>query len=288
MKHTVGVIIPTFQAAKHLPLCLPPLMNSPLKPRVLVIDSSSTDGSVILAQSMGAETLVIPRAEFNHGATRERGRRHLNTAIAVMITQDAYATSPQMLENLVAPIMSGKASISYGRQLPHIGAGPLAAFSRSFNYPEESQLRSLKDISTYGAYTFFCSNSCAAYSNQALDVIGGFPSVLFGEDTIATALLLHHGHRIAYTAEAEVRHSHDYTLRQEFERHVDMGYTRWIYKKLLSSGEGEGKRGKAYVYALMKELWSTFPSLIPYALAQTAAKWGGYQLGRLQGMRDRR
>lgn len=285
MKKTVGVIIPTFQAAKHLPFCLPPLVNSPLKPRVLVIDSSSTDNTVSLAESMGVETLVIPQAEFKHGATRERGRRHLNTTIAVMVTQDAYATSPQMLEKLIAPIMSGKASISYGRQLPHIEAGKLAAFSRSFNYPEESQLRGLEDISTYGGYTFFCSNSFAAYCNEALDEIGGFPSVLFGEDTIATALLLRQGHRIAYRADAEVRHSHDYTLRQEFKRHVEMGHARWIYKELLASKQGDGSRGKAYVKELMKELWSTSPFLIPYAVMQTAAKWGGYQLGRLQARR---
>src|ERR1700730_8703057 len=97
MHASVGVVIPTFQAAKHLPHCLPPLLQSPLKPRILVIDSSSTDGTVAIAREMGVETLVIPQNEFNHGMTREKGRRHLQTHISVMLTQDAYASSPDAL-----------------------------------------------------------------------------------------------------------------------------------------------------------------------------------------------
>ncbi|HEY4831864.1 MAG TPA: glycosyltransferase family 2 protein, partial [Waddliaceae bacterium] len=57
----------THNAKHHLPCCLPPLLQSSLKPRVLVVNSSSNDGTVEQAQSLGAETLVIPRADFNHG-----------------------------------------------------------------------------------------------------------------------------------------------------------------------------------------------------------------------------
>ena len=78
---SVGVIIPTYQAAKDLPFCLPPLLSSPLKPRILVIDSSSTDSTVQIAQEMGVETIIIPKSEFNHGKTREKGRKFLNACL---------------------------------------------------------------------------------------------------------------------------------------------------------------------------------------------------------------
>lgn len=277
---SIGVLIPTFQAAKHLPFCLPPLIQSPLKPRILVLDSSSSDGTEKLAASMGVETLTIPQREFNHGLTREKGRRYLGTDIVVMITQDAYATSPQMLENLVRPLMTKQASVSYARQLPHLGAGVFASFARQFNYPASSHIRSLDDVQTFGVYTFFCSNSCAAYLNSALDEIEGFPSVLFGEDTIVVAKLLHAKHRIAYVAEAEVRHSHDYTLKQEFCRHFDMGLARHSFQSLLSLAGKDTVRGKAYVKALLKTLQQHNPSLIPYAVLQTAAKLLGYRIGQ--------
>lgn len=279
MYPSVGIVIPTFQAAKHLPHCLPPLLHSSLKPRVLVIDSSSTDNTIAIAHSMGAETLIIPQKEFNHGTTREKGRKYLNTSIIIMVTQDAYATSSNMIGQLIKPLVEQRASIAYARQLPHKGAGFFATFARQFNYPATSHIRSLNDIAIHGIYTFFCSNSCAAYLNSALDEIGGFPAVLFGEDSVVTAQLLHRQHHIAYVAEAQIRHSHDYTLKQEFCRHFDMGLARHTYRELFKSGGSDSQRGKIYVQALLKELWHASPSLIPYALLQTLAKWGGYRLG---------
>lgn len=279
-QHSIGIVIPTYQAAKHLPHCLPPLINSPLKPKILIIDSSSTDGTASIARSMGVGVQIIPQRIFNHGSTREMGRQHLGTAFIVMMTQDAYACSTSMLEYLIAPLLTKKASVSYARQLPHIGSSIFATFPRSFNYPPISHIRSIEDVENYGVYTFFCSNSCAAYVNAALEEIQGFPPVLFGEDTIAVAKLLHKKHKIAYVAEAEVRHSHDYTLRQEFSRHFDMGLSRQAFHDLIAIGGKDTKRGKMYVKGLLAELWKNAPLKIPYALMQTVIKLCGYRLGQ--------
>lgn len=277
---SIGIVIPTFQAAKHLPRCLPLLLQSKLKPRILVLDSSSTDDTVAIAKEMGVEVLVIPKHEFNHGNTRELGRRHLGTDIVVMITQDAYTNSVHMLEELVKPLTQKQASVSYGRQIPHHGADFFEAFPRQFNYPSHSHIRCLQDVHSYGVYTFFCSNSCAAYLNSALDEIGGFPAVLFGEDTLVVAKLLHRQHKIAYVASAEVRHSHGYTLKQEFRRHFDMGIARQSFKHLIEVAGSETKRGKTYFKTMLRELKKVNPQLIPYAICQTAVKFCAYRLGK--------
>ena len=277
---SIGVVIPTYQAAKHLPHCLPPIIQSPLKPRILIIDSSSTDNTVAIARKYGVETLIIPQSEFNHGLTRELGRKHLQTDIVVMITQDAYATSSVMLEELIHPIATRQASIAYARQIPHKNAQFFEAFPRSFNYPMNSHIRGIQDCAEYGIYTFFCSNSCAAYLNKALDEVGGFPSVLFGEDTIVVAQLLHRHHKIAYTATAEMHHSHHYSLKQEFHRHFDIGFSRHTYRSLIEIAGKDTRRGKDYFKCLIKELCRTKPMLIPYAILQTASKFLGYRLGQ--------
>lgn len=280
MSESIGIVIPTFEAAKHLPHCLPPLVQSPLKPRILIIDSSSKDETILIAKKFNIETIIIPQSEFNHGLTREKGRVYLKTDIVVMITQDAYPTSIDMLELLVMPLLTKKASVSYARQIPHEGAKFFESFPRSFNYPYKSQIRSLKDIPEQGVYTFFCSNSCAAYLNSALDEIGGFSYVLFGEDTVAVAKLLHKNHHIAYVAEAQVKHSHRYTLKQEFCRHFDIGLARHSYKNLISSAGKDSKRGKAYFKAMLRTLKNNHPALIPYACLQTLVKLIGYRLGQ--------
>lgn len=282
MKNTysIGVIVPTLNAASRLKRCLTPFLQSPLNPKILVIDSSSTDETIEIAKQLQVETLLIPQKEFNHGLTREKARQHLATDIVVMVTDDAFATTPSTLEILIEPLVRNQASISYARQLPRENAGFFEAFPREFNYPEVSHLRSLSDSNQWGVYTFFCSNSCAAYLNSALDEIGGFPNVSFGEDTVVTAKLLRRGHKIAYVAEAEVIHSHHYTLLQEFKRYFEIGAARKTNQELLSCNSGDSKRGASLVKAMFKRLIKEKPSLLPLAMLNISAKALGYYLGR--------
>lgn len=274
---SVGVVIITHNARHHLPHCLPPLIQSPIKPKILLVNSSSTDGTVELAKQFGVETAVIPRKEFNHGATREWARKKIGTDIVVMITPDAYAQNKDVLTTLIRPIVEKKAVCAYAKQIPHHNADLFETFPRDYNYPETSHIRSIADLSKHGVYTFFFSDSFGAYLNSALDEIGGFTPVLTGEDTVACAKLLHKGHKVAYVAEARVHHSHRYSLKQEFKRHFDTGLARNTYRHLIAS---DTARGKDYVKALFKHLVEQRKfHLIPYAFFQCTAKWLGYKIG---------
>lgn len=281
---SIGVVFITYNAKHHLSRCIPPLLNSPLKPRVLVLNSSSKDGTVEEAAQLGCEVLVIPRNEFNHGDSRNVARRYLNTDIVVMMTPDAYAVDHHMLERLVNPIITGQVAMAYARQIPHDNAGPLEAFSRSFNYPAESYIREMDDLVSKGVQTFFCSNSCAAWDNRLLESIGGFSSVLTGEDTLATAMLLKKGCKVAYVAEAVVKHSHDYSIWQEFCRYFDTGYVRKeqnLINELVQQAGRDEKRGKAFVKAQLKEAWKKHPKLLPKIVFSNIAKYMGYRIGAM-------
>ncbi len=277
---SIGIAFITHQAKYHLKQCLPPFLNSPLKPRVLVVNSSSQDGTVELAKELGAEILIVPRSHFNHGATREQARKHLHTDIVVMATPDAYALDTQVLERLIDPLLKQQASVSYARQIPHDGADIFEAFPREFNYPIQEEMRSIADLEHKGVYTFFCSDTCAAYWNGALDEVDGFKPVLFGEDTVVVAKLLKKGHKIAYAANAIVKHSHRYSLKQEFHRHFDIGLARRSYADLLQGAGKDSQRGKQFAKQLLKHLVKEHPHLIPYALLQIGVKLAGYKIGR--------
>jgi rhamnosyltransferase len=276
---TVGVIIPTLHAAAHLPRNLPQIRAAACAPQVLVVDSCSQDNTVALAQQLGARTIVIDRRLFNHGATREWARRQLQTDIIVMLSQDVYPTGPADVDRLIAPIVRGQAAVSYGRQVAGKEAGFFERFRRDFNYGPDSQLRSLEDASQYGVGTFFCSNAFSAYLNAALDQIGGFEPVLTHEDAIAAARLLRHGYRIAYVADAIVEHTHHRSLWQEMRCYWEAGYVRSEHHRLLSFGAGHEEHGRRYARSLLKTVAHRRPWLIPYALAELAAKWTGFQLG---------
>jgi GT2 family glycosyltransferase len=279
---SIGVAFITHCAKRHLASALPSILSSPLKPRLVVVNSSSNDGTVEEAERLGAETLVIPRSEFNHGTTRELARHYLGTKVVVMMTPDAYAVDNTLIEKLTAPIRNGEAAASYARQIPHDGADIFEAFPRHFNYPAQSHIRGIGDLERYGSYLFFCSDTCAAYLNSALDEVGGFQPVLTGEDSYAVAKLQMAGHRIAYVADAVVKHSHRYTLMQEFRRYFDTGLCRHEHRALLADVVGgDGKRGQRFAKEFFVYLARRAPYKLPYGLFQTAMKWAGYKLGAL-------
>lgn len=280
-KLSVGVAIVTYKDKRHLEKCLPPLINSPVKPKVLVFNSTSNDGTVELAKKLGAETLVIPRNEMNHGWAREISRKTLGTDIVVMMTPDAYA-APDMLEKVIEPITSGEAVISYPKQIPHPGTNIVSVYSRKFNFPNESNIRSIKDAKKYGVYTAFCSDACTAYLNSALDKIGGFRWLLAGEDAVAASMLLKNGYKIAYVADSVVEHSHNYTPLKEFKRHFDTGMYRKRWHKILDlGGGGDQARGTSYAITMFLFILKKQPWMLPTAFLQLTMGWLGYHFGQI-------
>jgi rhamnosyltransferase len=278
---SIGVVVVTHRARAHLTRCLAPLFRSPLRPRVLVVNSSSGDGTVELARDLGAETLTVARQDFNHGLTRELARRRLGTEVVVMLTPDAYPLGDDFVARLTAPLRQGGASVAYGRQVAGEGMGLLERFGREFSYPATSHLRGAADWAEHGSYTRFCSNACAAWSSRALDAIGGFKPTLVSEETVAVAELLVRGERVAYVAEAVVEHAHRHDLAGAFRRQFDIGYTRRLHADLLLAGEGDGARGRRFAAMLLARARREAPGELPRILGQLAASWAGYRVGLL-------
>lgn len=275
----VNIVIPTKNAQATLDSIFN-ILDSSSEYFVSIIDSSSTDETACIARRHKAKFLVIDQGDFNHGATREFARKQINSEFVVFLTQDAIPNSSDLIDKLVKPLLEDEAiAVSYGRQIPHDGADIFEAFPRDYNYGTDPQIRGIDDVADYGVYTFFCSNSCAAWRNSALDSIGGFRAVLTNEDYLAVADLLQNGYKIAYVPEAVVKHSHRYTLRQEFQRYFDTGYVRAQYPLIQQLvGQAEA-RGTSFVKALLKRLWSDQPLMIPYAVIQSLVKWLGYRIG---------
>lgn len=276
----IAVIIPTRNAKPGFEQLLDKLQSQSLVPdEIYIYDTASTNGTVQAARARGVQVVPVRPADFNHGATREWARRKTSADIVIFMTQDAIPVDDRLIENLVQPILSGCASISYARQVPRPGADVFEAFPRSFNYPSQSQIRGIEDAQRFGVYTFFSSDSCSAYLNSALDEVGGFRPTITSEDYFAAARLLRRGHRIAYAADAVVQHSHSYTLIEEFQRYFDTGYVRgenpWVEEAV---GQAEG-RGKQYFLALLRHLAQEGPWLVPYAVVNTLVKLLGYRAG---------
>lgn len=252
--------------------------------RRLVIDSSSTDGTPTLAGKRGWEVLSIKRCEFDHGGTRQQALHHLSDCdIVVFLTQDALVADPQSLNRLVCTFNNPRVAAAFGRQLPHTDATPVAAHARYFNYPATSRTVSKADISCLGIKTAFLSNSFAAYRRETTLSVGGFPEgTILSEDMLAGARLLKAGWELAYEAHAQVFHSHNYSLFEEFRRYFDIGVLHhreaWLLE-WLGKAEGEGGR---FVISEVAYLLRHAPWRLPEAGIRTLLKYIGYRLGNIE------
>lgn len=281
----IGLCIPTFNASKELGVFLPALLLvEKLQGHVLVIDSSSSDDTVARFKSAGIAVKGIPTIEFDHGGTRQMAVEMLEGCDAVVfLTQDAVLTSPDSIDKLVAAFDDPEVVIAYGRQLPRPGAGLIEAHARHFSYPALSRIKSKESIPEMGLRVAVVSNSFAAYRRSTLLELGGFPKgTLFGEDTLIGAKAILAGYKIAYVGDAEVYHSHGYTLLQEFRRYFDNGafYSRekWI---LEAFGAAEGS-GKKYLISEMALLFRKAPWLLPQSFLTLIVKYIGYRAGALE------
>ena len=128
---SVGIVIPTLNAQNDLEKNLKVIDQR--QNVVLVIDSNSSDKTLEIAKKYKCKISI--ENNFNHGLTRERARKILNTDIVVFLTQDAYVESQESINRLVKPIKDGKASITYGRQIPRKNSSIFESFPIHFNYP---------------------------------------------------------------------------------------------------------------------------------------------------------
>jgi rhamnosyltransferase len=246
MNNSVSIIVPTLNPGDHLPALRDAFTHQQLQPlEVLIIDSASTDGSPARWRDAGFRLLSIKRADFDHGGTRNLAARQAQGEILVFMTQDAVPADECWLEELVAPITSGEVVATFARHLPREDASLLERFARHFNYPPSSRVKRLSDVQEMGIKAFFFSNACSAVRANTFFEVGGFPErLIMNEDVGLCARLLRAGYKVKYTAEAQIYHSHDYNLRQQFKRNFDIGAFVTQAGSLLEGSRfsGEGMR----------------------------------------------
>ena len=279
----VAVIVPTCNAGPHWSAFSAALRSQAIPPgQVLLVDSTSDDGTYELAEAEGFQVHRIERREFNHGGTRQMALGMVPWAdIVVYLTQDAVLATPDAITQLLAAFEDPAVAAAYGRQLPRPGAGPIETHARLFNYPQQSDVRDYESRHRLGIKATFMSNSFAAYRIERLVDVGGFPSnTILSEDAIVAGKLLLAGWKTAYVAEAEVYHSHRFTAAQEFRRYFDIGTLhareKWL---MLEFGlpNGEGKR---FVQSELRHLARHDPWAIPSSCLRTLCKGAGYALGK--------
>ena len=99
----------------------------------------------------------LKKQEFDHGGTRKRASELSDGEIMVFMTQDALPADASLLSKLVKALTAQEnIGAAYARQLPSPSCSFVESYTRAFNYPEKSSVKTEKDLTKYGIKTFFC------------------------------------------------------------------------------------------------------------------------------------
>lgn len=276
----VSVIIPTRNAEKYIHDLVTSLKRQTVHSEIIVIDSSSTDRTVSIADSLGARTKIIVRGCFDHGGTRNLAAHYAKGDTLVFLTQDALPANEYLIENLIKPLNEPEIAASYGRQIPRTDAKPTERFARLFNYPNTPFINDRESISKWGIKTFFFSNVCSAIRRREFEEINGFTeNIIMNEDMLLASRLIMRGHKIAYAPEAMVIHSHNYSLGKQFKRYFDIGVFLRKNAKTLNNARvndiGTRFLKEEVKYLVNNKAYEWFP----YVIVEALSKYVGYRLG---------
>src|SRR3990167_2173998 len=283
---TVALIILTLNASSYvLPLFNSIAQQTQQPDHILVIDSDSKDNTTQLLKAYSQVQIhSIPKNTFSHGGTRRLATELVNADIYIFMTQDALPATPTTFENIIQALLSNPMiGCAYGKQLPHTEANPLSKHLRLFNYPAQSQCKSIADKNKYCIKTCFNSDSFSAYKKSALHAIDGFPQhATFGEDVYVAAKMLLQGWCIQYAANAPVFNSHNLTLKQEFQRYLAIGRFHRQEQWLIQTFATPTSEGLKFIFSEICYLFKTHNlHWLPKACASWVAKFISYKFGRI-------
>ena len=281
---TVDVIIPAYHPGKEFATLIKRLekQSVPIH-RIIVMNTEESMWNKEWEKlSDVMEIHHLAKSEFDHGGTRAQAAELSDADVMIFMTQDAMPADRELLAELLKALEQDEnIAAAYARQLPNAECSFVERYTRAFNYPDRSGVKTKKDMDQYGIKTFFCSNVCAAYKKDIYQKQGGFVRrTIFNEDMIYAGGLIQAGYGIAYAAEAKVIHSHNYNCMQQFHRNFDLGVSQAehpeVFEGVPSEGEGIRLVKKSMAYLLKTgHVW-----LIPGLFLQSTSKYAGYFLGK--------
>lgn len=281
---TVDVIIPAYHPGKEFATLIKRLEKQSVSiHRIIVMNTEESMWNKEWEKISDAmEVHHLTKEEFDHGGTRARAAELSDADVMVFMTQDAMPADRELLAELLKALdQEENIAAAYARQLPNAECSFVERYTRAFNYPDTSLVKTKADLDKYGIKTFFCSNVCAAYKKDIYEKQGGFVRrTIFNEDMIYAGGLIQAGYGIVYAAEARVIHSHNYNCMQQFHRNFDLGVSQAEHPEIFEGvpSEGEGMRlvKKTLAYLIHSgRIW-----LIPGFVLQCAGKYAGYLAGK--------
>ncbi|WP_279167525.1 rhamnosyltransferase WsaF family glycosyltransferase [Pseudoalteromonas distincta] len=240
-----SIIVPTYNGGELFKTVLKHLLaqEAPWTYELIVLDSESSDGTAeYVKEFKNIRFYNIPKAEFNHGATRNKGAMLANGEFVAFITQDAIPATNKWLYNLVTILEHyPNAAGAFGRHIAHDDATFFTKqeikshFEGFRDFPSAVSLQTevphgLNENAWRGILRFYSDNN-SCFRKSVWEKIP-YRNVQYGEDQIWGDDVINAGYEKVYAYDAPVKHSHDYKPDDLFERSkIDGDYFKFFFNQ---------------------------------------------------------
>ena len=223
----LSVIVPAYNAARTLPVCLAALEDQTL-PRssyeIIVVDDGSTDATREIARGYGVRLLTQP----NHGPAVARNLGVQAAQGEILLFTDADCAPARdwmaaMMDPLVDPEVVGVKGVYRTRQREVVARFVQAEYEDK--YDKMRRERYIDFVDTYAA----AYRSCVFADGQGFDP--AFPRAS-GEDVELSYRLVRRGYKMVFAPGAVVYHQHVASVSDYLRRKYYVGYWRVrMYRK---------------------------------------------------------
>lgn len=210
-QQTCSIVIRAYNEAQHIGRLLDGIQQQTIRnTQVILVDSGSTDGTLEIARNYPIEILHIQPEEFSFGRSLNIGISNARSEYMVIASAHVYPVYPDWLERLLAPFQDEKTGVVYGKQRGAVNTHFSENQIFAHWFPEFS--RSNQDHP-------FCNNANAAIRRRLWEQHPYDESLSGLEDLEWARWAMQQGHRIAYSAEAEIIHVHNETPSGVYNRY---------------------------------------------------------------------
>jgi len=229
----VSIIIPTHNGGRAFQRNLKTILQQKHIPdkEIIIVDSSSADGTSELARKNGCKVFSIRKERFGHGRTRAHGVSKSGGKHIIMTVQDAQPAHRYSYAQLINFAVENDLVAASGNQIPFKNADSYAMWqhTRHTSLMNPHQVSVVYDAAQMsGDYfwnldflqkrKFSCIDDVYAYYSRDLFEMCTFSDIDFAEDVdMAVKILLLHK-KIGITNQSSVYHSHLSTLHEIFHR----------------------------------------------------------------------
>lgn len=216
----VEIICPLYNAENYIENLHDNILkqkNVDFSVRYLLTESTDKTESILKSKKLIYDK--VEKKDFSHSLTRELAARNSKANIIVFISQDVEPSDENWLYYLVKDIIDGSVSATYSRQITKFNN--LEKYTREKNYPKESKIVSKDDINDLGLKAFFFSDAASAIKKEVFEQLNYYDNkrLPINEDMYIAHKLITNGYKIKYCSDSIVYHSHNFKLKELFNRY---------------------------------------------------------------------